>query len=280
MSRRLTCRVRKAKRRSTFHGRRAANVSTNGPRAGVPDFDRDGQLRAGHTVHGFLLAMRSRGATIAEVVAELCGHDREGMLVQAVFLEHLRSLPTLHLRWEQLEHWLRSWEGARWQGSMWRLTGPASFVGHRHLPAIVERIDEHGNVTHETNTKDRRHCPKGQAKGLAERQDVCARTCDDWRKSMRDGGLWASQRVPFKARDAVKPKKQRWKNGRWAYAQHWLPFIPPPVMRRRWQQWAKLRKAETLLPAWPEGEFDAARVPTRSQLLDMGQLVSRADVPY
>lgn len=222
--------------------------------------------------------MLARGATIGSVVASFCGSCSAGRCAQAQWLDALSLLPTLLLRRRVLEHFLRTFNGARLHGSQWRVVGAEGFVGKQHRPvpqAELERVDpETGEYTFERakgypKAPDWRHMPAENAGGLAALSDSSPRTLNRHRFELRRLELIASKQPPYTAPDA---KKQRGPDGRWAYAQHWLRVPPTPEMLARWRG----RPAE--LPPTPAPRrrrpYSVAQAP---RVHELEQLAARAE---
>lgn len=200
--------------------------------------------------------MLAAGATIAAVLWSFLGSCSAGRAAMRRWLEYLATIPTLRRRRAVLEHFLRTFNGARLHGSMWRVIGPEGFVGAQHVDVPrepVERVDPvTGEYTYELargypnkgpkgrSDPNKRHCPSASAGHLAAHQGRAPHTLNAYRKHMREGGIIGSEQPPYNAPDAVRPRRS---DGTWAYAQHWLRVPPTPEMLARW-------RGRTALPSW------------------------------
>jgi hypothetical protein len=204
-----------------------------------------------------LLAQLHNGAPLGKVVSDWCGYDAYGLAVAAFVMDVLRrAAPTLHSRRQLLEHVLRSFEWARPHGEQWRVINAAGFVGHHKAerPKLVEVLDECTGELRKVESRTEtawRNCPKGDAAGLAEHSDRSPRQLQRYRRTLRAGGLWGSQRPRWDAPDAVLPARPSGRpGGTWAYSHHWLGFDPPPAMVERWKAWeARRLKREERSPS-------------------------------
>ncbi len=214
--------------------------------------------------------MLHRGEPIGAVVESLCGNCSAGRAAQALMLQRLAdAAPTLPARRRLLEHWLRTFEHAQRHGSQWRAIGPGTFVGHQHGPLeVTERFDpETGEVFHR---RKRRYTPAARAGGLAARSGRSPRQLHRYRGSLRTALLMCSKQPPHDARDA-----QRSAGGQWAYAQHWLPFAPPPALLARWAGSKRKPKVRRTRPA--ARAYTAAQPPRADDLRMLAAYAERED---
>lgn len=221
--------------------------------------------------------MLARGEPIGAVLASFLGSCSAGRAAQGLWLLFLSTLPTLQLRRRVLEHFLRTFNGARLHGSQWRVVDAGGFVGrqHRRVPREpIERVDPcTGEYSCERpkgypKAPDWRHMPTDSAGGLAALSHRSPRQLNRYRRALRAGEMMASEQPPYDAPDAVRPRRA---NGTWAYAQHWLRVPPTPEMLARWRG----RPAETRrrVPVLAQRPFSAAQPPRAHELQDAAELV-------
>lgn len=196
-----------------------------------------------------------------------------------MWLAYLARFPTLALRRRVFEHFLRTFDQAELHGTQWRAGGPAAYVGRQHVSVErdVERFDPETGEVHHDRVIELKHCPAEQAGGLAARSGRSPRTLNRYRESMRANGLIGSTQPPHDASDA-----RRAANGKWAYAQLWLRFPPPPEMIARWRRWAKLRKKRPQRPQEPAAArryaaYDDVEPPRVGDLLAIAAFAERRD---
>lgn len=187
------------------------------------------------------LARLYAGAPLNELITAICGNCSAGRATQAWMFQALMEVPTLHSRRQLVEHWLRTFNGAVRHGSQWRVINKDGWIGHQHQ--LRERYREAvcpltGDVT-VTVSMEWQHMPAESAGGLAAEQDRSPRQLTRYRAELRRLGFMRSKQPPRTAKDAVMPKRPRHSNGKWAYGQHWLGFVPPPEMVRRWQSFER-----------------------------------------
>jgi hypothetical protein len=188
--------------------------------------------------------MLARGEPLTAVLASHLGSDSAGRAALGQWLAFLGGFPTLHVRRQVLEHYLRTFERAELHGRQWRATGPSTYVGRQHelAPEMVEYLDpETGEfLTRESGKFVRKHVPARRAGALSASQRRSPRTLNRYRQSLRAARILASAQPPVGASDAATPRTG---DGRWAYAQHWLVLPPTPEMLRRWRAFSARRKA-------------------------------------
>lgn len=221
--------------------------------------------------------MLARGEPIGAVLASFLGTCSAGRAAEGMWLSFLSTLPTLHVRRSVLEHFLRTFNGARLHGAQWRVVDSAGFVGRQHnqVPREpLERVDpETGEYSFERphgypSAPDWTYCPGESAGGLAALSDRSPRQLNRYRHALRAGKLMASKQPPYDAPDATRPRRA---NGKWAYAQHWLRVPPTPEMLARWRgRPAETRRRPQVLSQMP---FSAAQAPRAAELQDMAELV-------
>lgn len=232
--------------------------------------------------------MLARGEAISAIVASFCGGCSAGRAAQAGYLEALSELPTLRVRRRVLEHFLRTFNGARLHGSQWRVVDYAGYVGRQHdaVPKHpVERVDPHtGEYSYERpkgypnkgpkgrSDTNKRYCPTERAGGLAALSDRSPRTLNEYRRKLRAVGVWASKQPPVEARDAVRPRRS---DGTWAYGQHWLRLPPTPEMLSRWRGRTASPPLHDVRHA-PQRPYSAAQPPRAATLGRLAALAERA----
>lgn len=221
--------------------------------------------------------MLARGEPIGAVLASFLGSCSAGRAAQGLWLLFLSTLPTLGLRRRVLEHFLRTFNGARLHGTQWRVVDAAGFVGRQHSKVPrepLERVDpETGEYSFERakgypSDPLHRYCPGESAGGIAAESHRSPRQLNRYRRELRAGKMMASEQPPYDAPDAVRPRRA---NGTWAYAQHWLRVPPTPEMLARWRG----RPAETRrrVPVLAQRPFSAAQPPRAHELQDAAELV-------
>lgn len=225
--------------------------------------------------------MLAAGAPLSEVIASFCGACSAGRAATALWLQFLMMIPTLHSRRKVLEHFLRTFNGARLHGAQWRVVDAAGFVGaqHERVPLELERIDPTtGEYTCERpkgyrSDPEHRHkrAPRGfGAGGLADLSKRSPRQLNRYRATLRAGRIIASRQPPYDATDAVRPRRS---DGTWAYAQHWLVLPPTPEMLARWRgRTAPPVHDYRALSARP---WSAAQAPRVGDLAELAQLAER-----
>lgn len=183
--------------------------------------------------------MLARGEPLELVLATMLGRDDGGKVWLDKWRAVLSAVPCKAHRRAIVEHWLRTFEGARRHGAQWRVVDSLGFVGRRTELVSVEQVDE---STGEVTTREkRRHVPAPRAGGLAAQQSsrrkgkrsgVAPRTLDRYRRTMRAGRLIASKQPPRNTPDAVMPSHD---DAQWAYGQLWLALPPTREMIARWE---------------------------------------------
>lgn len=216
--------------------------------------------------------MLHEGLALSLVVGSFCGHDSAGRAAQAAWLQFLSRLPTLHSRRAVLEHFLRTFNGAKKHGAQWRVVDASGFVGRRHVQRPRSVVDPESGEVLDAGELERVHCPSGEAGGLAALQGRSPRQLDRYRHWLRLVGILGSAQPRADAPDAVRPRSG---DGRWAYAQHWLRMPPTPEMLRRWGARGGFG-AETYADKGrgPRGPFSAAQPPRAD---DLRELAAHAD---
>jgi hypothetical protein len=194
---------------------------------------------------GFCLAMLSNGASLDRVLDAFCGRDVLGAKLKHRIIVALncfalrdgeeRPQPIAQLRDRAkrtaLRLLLRIANGVRRAGSRLIATGPDVYFGRQVLDEAREIVDRHGCIRHTW------YCPMADAGGLAVRIGCSVSTLFRALRVFREAEVLSGNQPPEDAPEAGLSGKQRARDrdrdGRYAYAEHWFKTSPPPAVLRR-----------------------------------------------
>lgn len=207
----------------------------NGPRIGLrmsPRY-RDSGGRSGDEVRsrfGWELSLLAQGRPIPEILRLVFGSSDGGRDWTERVLDVLSAYPSDKGRRKALETLLRTLEGMRRQGSRWRVTDRAGWVGQQTelVPATLTD-DETGEVLEIPGLMRRAHVPARRAGGLSIRCRRSPRQLMRHRQAWRAGGVLRSQRTTKNMAGAVLPHQ----DAHWGYAQIWLGRPPSAELEQR-----------------------------------------------
>lgn len=230
-------RNRQERRKQRAHARQLTDQSRS--RRGKGQRSSKPQKKAEPEAFDRELGMLARGYHLPSVLESAHGLCSRGRAQTAAWLLKLEKVPTVELRRMLVQHYLRTFVRVVPHSTGYRAIDHAAYVGRKHLAAqYFEKVDaETGEVTQEVWQP---HCPARMAGGISRRmtdskgKHRSPRTCDSYRKWMRDHGLIGSEQPPHDGEGARVPKKERLRGKPFAYAQHWLTHAPSPEQFRRW----------------------------------------------
>jgi hypothetical protein len=228
------------------------------------------------TAFGYELAMLANGAPLADVVASACGASDGGREHAARWRVLLNEIPQRAHRRRVFGHFLRTFNGCRPHGSMWRVVDVEGFVGKRYELGWRDVVDDAtGEV--KGRKRGRKHVPKARAGGLAVKEGRSPRTLDRDRELMRAGKLIGSQQPPrIDPQTGEPPADAYWPAGddpQHPYAQHWLILPPSHEMIQRWLAYPPPEH-----PKRPALSPSAARKARRTRALPFE--LAEGDVPF